>query len=629
MSAAPAPGSQTLLSQQAALAREPEEAARRPIQWALCKRLFRYSWRYPRLQVIIIAQALIVAIINASVPLIMTETIRRTIEAPERWTKLTGAAPVWGLGAGAAVIAAIALGYYFLMGARIRTVQRLTEGVVFDMQCELFQHIQRLDMQFFDRTKLGRILSRGTSDINSIRAAIAQVIPRTLIQGLIMLFMLAAMLAYDWALAGILLLTAPLIVGSNRYFSLRMQDAYRTVQESFSRITSTIAETVAGIRVTQAFARDDVNARHFSDLLMAHRANNMRAARVHGAYLPFFDLSSQGIAVIIVTVGAWRVATGSMGVADLIGFLLYSGGFFGAAMALADLYTTTLRAMAGAERFFSLIDTPPTIVDAPNARDLIPSGPGASVEFEHVTFGYHPTRPALRDISFRADPGETVALVGHTGSGKTSVINLVCRLYERQAGRILLDDQPIESLTMASLRAQMAIVSQDNFLFDGTVFDNIRFARPGASDEDVIRACETLGCLDVLTALPDGLNTTVGERGASLSLGQRQLVCFARAMLANPRLLILDEATSAVDTFTEHRIQQALERLIVGRTSLVVAHRLSTIRRASQILVLHEGRIVERGTHDQLLAAGGHYASLYHEFVRLTAGGTTEHRQGQ
>src|SRR5690606_7690370 len=194
----------------------------------------------------------------------------------------------------------------------------------------------------------------------------------------------------------------------------------------------------------------------------------------------------------------------------------------------------------------------------PNARDLIPSGPGASVEFEHVTFGYHPTRPALRDISFRADPGETVALVGHTGSGKTSVINLVCRLYERQAGRILLDDQPIESLTMASLRAQMAIVSQDNFLFDGTVFDNIRFARPGASDEDVIRACETLGCLDVLTALPDGLNTTVGDRGASLSLGQRQLVCFARAMLANPRLLILDEATSAVDPFTEHRIQQAL-----------------------------------------------------------------------
>ena len=619
MSASPTTDHAALLAA-AATARAEEEAARRPIQWTLCRRLFAYSWRHPRLQTIIALQAVGVATINSSVPFIMTETIRLSIESPDRWIALTGSAPGWGLAAGAALLTLLAIIYYFLMGSRITAVHRLTESVVFQMQCDLFAHIQRLDMRFFDRTKLGRILSRGTGDINNIRAAIAQVIPRTLIQGLIMLFMFGAMLIYDWSLALMLLLAAPLIVWINRVFSHRMQDAYRIVQESFSRLTSTIAETVAGIRVTQGYAREPVNSRHFGDLLGAHRRNNIRAAHVHGLYLPIFDLSSQGVAIIILVVGAWRVTHHDMSVADLIGFLLCSGGFFGAAMALADLYTTTLRAMAGAERFFALIDTQPTIQNRPGAIALPPRAGGARIEFKGVTFAYEPGRPALRDVSFIAEPGQTVALVGHTGSGKTSIINLVCRLYENQQGTILLDDHDITTLTLVSLRAQMAIVSQDNFLFDGSIMDNIRFAKPDATDEQVIGACQALGCLDILQALPDGLRSAVGERGASLSLGQRQLVCFARAMLADPRLLILDEATSAVDTFTEHHVQMALEKLIERRTCLVVAHRLSTIRRADRILVIDHGQIVESGTHDALMAGSGHYAALHREFVRLIEG---------
>lgn len=616
--------------------REPE---RRPIQWPLVRRIFSYTWRYPRLQWIIIAQALVMAVIHTLAPLIITETVRWTIEEPARWTDLTGTTPFVGLLTGAGLVTLIGVIFYFLFRARIYSVNTLTEQVVVDLRREMFEHVQRLDMAFFDRTKLGRILSRGTSDINAMRAAVAQIIPRTLIQGLIMLFYFAVMVKYDWVLAVSLLGFAPVLLFFNARLGSRMEHSYRVVQESYSRLTANIAETVAGIRVTQGFARERVNAGMFHDLLLHHRDNNMRAAHVHGLYIPLFDLGSQAVAVAILVIGAWRIESGQMGVADLLGFLLYSAGFFWAAVILAELYGTTLQAMAGGERFFALLDTPATIRDADDAVDLeqhaaitndqteshdglTMHGPprGAHIIFKNVTFGYDPARPVLDDISFAAGPGQTIALVGHTGSGKTSIVNLVCRLYEYQSGTITFDGVDLRRIRLDALHRRLALVSQDNFLFGGSVMDNIRFARPSATDEEVIEACRTLGCLDILEALPDALHTDVGERGGSLSLGQRQLVCFARAMLADPRLLILDEATSAVDTFTEHRVQQALERLLTGRTSIVVAHRLSTIRHADQILVLDHGRIIEQGTHGQLVIAQGHYAKLYEEFVRLSEG---------
>lgn len=606
----------------AAPAVEEREPEHRPLQWPLMKRLFAYTFSYRRLQTIIILQAFGMALINTLPPMLITETIRWTVERPERWIDLTGLSPGAGLALGSALVLLVGVAFYGLFRSRVYSVNKLTEQVVVDLRADLFAQVQRLDMAYFDRTKLGRILSRGTSDIDAMRAAIAQVIPRTLIQGLIMVSFFGVMVLYDWVLALSLLVFAPPLLYFNNKLGSRMEHAYRVVQESYSRVTSSIAETVAGIRVTQGFARERENAGLFHDLLMHHRHNNMRAAIVHGYYMPLFDLASQGVAAVILVFGAWRISTGDMTVADLIGFMLYAAGFFHASLQLADLYGTALQAMAGAERFFALLDIKPAITDAPGTTELprsLATG-GARIEFRGVTFGYDPANPVLHDVSFVADPGQTIALVGHTGSGKTSIVNVVCRLYEFQHGAVLIDGRDIRSITLESLHAQTGLVSQDNFLFGGTVTDNIRFAKPEATDDEVRAACRELGCLDILEGLPDGLATDVGERGGGLSLGQRQLVCFARAMLADPRILILDEATSAVDTFTEHTVQVALERLLAGRTCLVVAHRLSTIRHADQILVLDHGRIVERGTHGQLMIAGGRYAELHAEFIRLSEG---------
>lgn len=597
---------------------EQQGAEFRSFDWSISRRLLGYMWRYPKMQWGIIFLAVIIASINTLAPVVMTETIRRTIEHPEQWTASTGLSPLAGVLIGAGLLAFLAFSYYLIMGERIRSVSRMTERVVYDLRSEIFEHVQRLDMSYFDRTKLGRILSRGTGDVEAVRAAIAEVIPRTLIHSLMMLGLFAVMIIYDWLLALAVLAFAPLLWVANNYFQKRMAWAYRAVQESFSRLTANIAESVSGMRVTQAFARETINDQLFRDLCLLHRRRNMNAARIHGLYIPLFDVTSQLIAVVIIAFGGWRVAEGYMSVSDLIGFLLCTGGFFISIIILAELYNTTLQAMAGGERIFALLDTKPEITDAPDAKPLEPKPRGAHIVFEHVNFSYTPDKPVLNDISFEAAPGQAVALVGHTGSGKTTIVSLIARLYAHNTGRILIDADPIESITLHSLHSQIALVLQDNFLFSGTVMDNIRFGKPDATDEEVFEACRSLGCLDVLERLPDALNTDVGERGSNLSLGQRQLACFARAMISNPRLLMLDEATSAVDTFTEHKIQRALERLMENRTSIIVAHRLSTVRRADLILVIDHARIIERGTHSQLLAQQGHYATLYSEFVRLS-----------
>jgi ATP-binding cassette subfamily B protein len=366
----------------------------------------------------------------------------------------------------------------------------------------------------------------------------------------------------------------------------------------------------------------------------------MFAAKQHGMYIPLFDLASQTTAVIVITAGAWRVSTGAMSVSDLLGFLFFSGLFFGSIIVIAELYNTTLQAMAGGERIFALLDTKPTVVDAEDAVDL-PSRPdddrrgsdrgvgpgggdergvvGARIEFHDVSFAYSNEVQVLHGVSFTAAPGETIALVGHTGAGKTTIVNLLARFYDRTGGEIFIDGVPIERVRLASLQSQLGLVLQDNILFAGSVMDNIRFGRPGASDDEVREAAAALDCLDILDDLPEGLYTDVGERGTALSLGQRQLVCFCRAMIARPRISMLDEATSAVDTHTEHKVQTALERLMEGRTNIVVAHRLSTIRSADQILVLDHGRLVERGTHQELIDHSGRYQELYDQFVRLSA----------
>ncbi|MBM4149168.1 MAG: ABC transporter ATP-binding protein, partial [Lentisphaerae bacterium] len=365
------------------------------------------------------------------------------------------------------------------------------------------------------------------------------------------------------------------------------------------------------------FVREEVNSGLFQELVQDHSRFNMDAARAAGVFLPLLEFKTQLFIAVVLLLGGVRVLNGETDISALYEFIVMAGVFYGPIQTLGNQYNAALSAMAGAERVFKLLDTKPDWTDADDAADLPPIR--GKVEFRDVTFGYNPAMPVLHNISFVAEPGQTVALVGHTGSGKTSIINLLAKFYLPGAGQVLVDGCDIVKIRSDSLHRQMGIVLQENFLFTGTIMDNIRMSRPDASREDVIRAAKDLDCLDLIASLPDGFNTVVGEKGSGISLGQRQLICFTRAMLANPRILILDEATSSVDTLTEARIQAALERLLCNRTSFVVAHRLSTVRHADLVLVLENGRIAERGTHDELLRRGEIYTELYREFVRSGA----------
>jgi len=339
---------------------------------------------------------------------------------------------------------------------------------------------------------------------------------------------------------------------------------------------------------------------------------------------PILELNSQFFVATLLTVGGWRIFHHAMEPTDLIIFIMLSNFFFSPFTIIGNQYNQGMLAMASAERIFYLLDMRPDWTDSPDAAALADpragqggSGSGARVEFRGVSFGYLPDRLVLHDINFVAEPGKTVALVGHTGSGKSSIINLVSKFYLPTAGEILVDGHEIRSVTGRSLHRQMGMVQQQNFLFSGSVLENIVLSRPGASVQDVRDSAARLGCLDMMDELQDGLETQVGERGAGLSVGQRQLVCFLRAFLADPRIIILDEATSSIDALTESRLQSALSVLLRERTSFVVAHRLSTIRTADLVLVLDQGRVIERGTHPELLAKGGHYAALYRQFVQV------------
>ncbi|MEM9881537.1 MAG: ABC transporter ATP-binding protein, partial [Planctomycetota bacterium] len=487
-----------------------------------------------------------------------------------------------------------------------------------------FAHLQRLSMGFYDRTKLGRIISRVTSDAEAVRQGVQDVLFVSLVQGGGMVVAAGVMLWYDPPLFLFVLAVTPIILVINRYFTRRLTRQARLIQESFSRVTATIAESVGGVRVTQGFVRQEVNADLFRALVRDHAGHNLVQSRLAGTQLPLLEFKSQFIIAALTLLAGYQVLRGGFFAGDdpaktfaaLVVFWFMIPYFFNPIRIMATQYNTALSAMAGAERVFQLLDTEPEKLDHDDA--VSPSRLAGRVEFDDVRFGYDADRPVLHGLSFATEPGQTVALVGHTGSGKSTVIKLICKFYLPTAGRVLIDGTPTPNLATAALMQRVGIVLQSNFLFTGSVLDNIRLGRPDATDEQVIDAARKLDCLDLLEALPHGLDTEVGEKGGSLSLGQRQLVCFCRAMLADPTILILDEATSSVDTLTEARIQKALEVLLAGRTSFVVAHRLSTIRHADKVLVLDHGKLIEEGPHTDLLARGGTYANLYRQFIHAT-----------
>jgi ATP-binding cassette subfamily B protein len=583
------------------------EADARPLDFGLIRRLLGYTKPYAARRNWLLLTVVVRAIQLPCVAWVIGAVINGPIAHD---------APLSGVLVGALGFLALALFTQLNFHFRQRLALELGEAVVHDLQDEIFTHLQKMPMSFYNRTKIGRIISRITSDCEAMRVGVQDVLFVTLVGLGQMVVSAAFMLYYDVVMFGVVAAMTPVIWGLNRYFRRHLSRAYRDVQESFSRVTSTLAESVNGIRVTQGFVRQDVNARLFHDLVRDHARYNMRAARTAGVFLPLLEFNSQFFIAALLLVGGYRVLNPAvhMTTGDLIQFFFLANIFFNPIQMLGNQYNQALTAMAGAERVFHLLDTPPDWRDVESPVHL-PAIEGA-VEFENVFFGYDPERTVLSDISFVARPGQTIALVGHTGSGKTSIINLIARFYLPARGRVLIDGCDSREIDADSLHHQMGIVLQHNFLFTGTVLENIRVGRPGASHDNVVAAVRKLDCLDLIEGLPQGFSTAVGERGSRLSLGQRQLVCFARAMLADPRILILDEATSSVDTLTEVRIQAALRKLLVGRTSFVVAHRLSTIRDADLVLVLDQGRIVERGTHSDLIARGGVYAGLSRKFLK-------------
>ena len=549
-----------------------------------------------------------------------------------------------GIAWGVAGYALLGLSTDSLFHFRQRYALEIGETVVNGLRAEIFAKTQRQPMSFFHRMKIGRVIGRVTSDVESLRLGIQDVFFVSVVQFGQMLFSAVVMAWSDWPMFFVVVAMAPVLYLINRHFRVKLSHYSRAASESFSRVTATLAESVNGMRVTQGFVRQEMNAGLFRTLLADHSLYNIALARTSAILTPLLELNSQFFVAILLMFGGWRVFHQEMNLAHLITFFLLSNQFFAPFAIIGNQYNQALIAMAGAERVFRLIDVVPDWEDAPDATPLVdprtafsvdgiraPEGApqekitvrpaavpaGVRVDFRDVSFGYEPGRLVLSDVNFVAEPGTTVALVGHTGSGKSSIINLVAKFYLPTSGSLLLDGRDIHQITSDSIHHQMGMVQQQNFLFSGTVAENIRLSRPGASDDEIRTAAEQLDCRDLIEALPQGFATPVGERGASLSVGQRQVVCFVRAMLADPRLMILDEATSAIDALTEARLQRALVKLLRGRTSFVVAHRLSTIRHADLVLVMHQGRILERGTHTSLLAQRGQYAALYQQFIQV------------
>ncbi len=586
---------------------EEREADKAPLQARLIRRIFQYTKPYAAKRNWLF---LLTFLRGLQLPA-LAWLIGRTINGPIAGRDVTG---IYWSAAGYFTLALVTVGSFHF---RQRFALELGEAVVHDMRLELVRKLMTMPMAFFNTTKFGRIISRMTSDIDSVRTGVQDVMFVLVVQGLQMATAAALMAWYDWKLFSLMVIMAPFIWLVNKKFQSETSRRMRKTQESWSRVSSTLAESVSGIRLTQAFVRQEVNAEFFQKLIDAHGENNVVMAQTSAVFVPLLQLKSQVFLGAMALLGAFGALRWHgwlhMEPGDLVMFFFLANLFFEPVQVIGNQLNQALMAMAGAERFFRLLDQPPEWADAPGAKPL--SAIQGRVEFAGVNFAYQTGRPVLEDISLVAEPGQTVALVGQTGSGKTTLVGLLQKFYLPTAGCVRVDGVDLAEITSDSLRGQMGSVQQNNFLFSGSVLENIRFARPAATEAEVLACLESLDCPDLLAALPEGLHTRVAERGTSLSFGQRQLICFARAMLANPRIVVLDEATSAIDSVTEARLQRALEILLRGRTAFIVAHRLSTIRSANLVLVLDQGRIVERGTHVSLMQAGGVYARLHQEFV--------------
>jgi ABC-type multidrug transport system fused ATPase/permease subunit len=492
------------------------------------------------------------------------------------------------------------------------------ERILADLRAQLFGHLQRLSLGFYERNRAGVLISRMTNDVEAIDQLVTDGIT-TLAQSTLLLSGTAFLLLFlDWRLALVTLTVIPFMIIATAVFRSRSSRAYSSVRERLGLVTATLAEDIAGMRMVQAFVREQRATENFRSVARSYRDSNMQTVVLNGLYFPFVSLLATLALAIVLGYGGHLYFQGAIALGTLFAFMLYINNFFDPVQQLSQLYNTFLSATAALDKIIAVLDETPEVLDRPGALPL-PHIEG-HVRFEDVHFAYglrggEVGEEVLHGIDLDVPAGTTVALVGHTGAGKSTIAKLLARFYEPTSGRITIDGRDLNDVTLESLRHQLGIVPQEGFLFAGTVAENIAFGRPGASQGDIVRAAQTVGAHDFILRLENGYETQLGERGSRLSLGQRQLVAFARALLADPRLLILDEATSSVDIGTERTIERALRTLLADRTSFVIAHRLSTIRDADLIVVLEHGQVIEQGSHEELLAKQGLYTSLYGDWA--------------
>jgi ATP-binding cassette subfamily B protein/subfamily B ATP-binding cassette protein MsbA len=516
-------------------------------------------------------------------------------------------------GAGLLRSITILLGIYLTTAlcqrGQTRRIGTIGQHLLAELRGKLFAQLQRLPLSYFDKRPIGDLMSRLLSDVDTLNQLFSQGLTQLLGSVLALVGILIAMLILNWRLALVCYTIIPAMLATTAFFAARARAAFRKTRKTVGDVTANLQEDIVGVRQAQALNRTDVNIQRFRDRNAANRDANVAAVGITAAFPPAIDILSTLSIALVIGYGGWLVFGGKLSIGLLAAFLIYTQQFFRPVQLAASVYTLIQSALAGAERIYGILDAEREPPDAPDAIEL--ERLEGRIAFEKVSFAYDPARPVLSDVTFEVAPGQTVALVGKTGAGKTTIAGLIPRFYDVTGGHVLVDGHDVRALTRKSLRRPIAMVLQEPFLFTGTLADNIAYGRASATPAEIEAAARAVGAHDFIAALSNGYASTIGEGGGTLSQGQRQLVAFARAVLADPRILILDEATANIDTRTEALIQQALARILAGRTSIVIAHRLSTIRRADLILVVDGGRIVERGTHDQLIAARGVYSDLY------------------
>lgn len=499
------------------------------------------------------------------------------------------------------------------------------QQVLEKLRVDLFSHTQSLSLRFFDTHEVGILMSRVQNDVLALQELLTNGFFSALQDVLSLLIIVYFMFSMNWKLALVAMTVVPVLVVVMWFWQNMAREAFMRVRIALGAVNADLQENISGVRVIQSLTREDSNIQAFDDVNRAHFEANVHAGKLSASVQPLLELLVAVATALVVYVGGGLVLGEQLAVGELVAFTLYIQRFFEPVRELVLQYTQFQRAMVGGVRIFEVLDTQPEIQDKPDALEL-PEVVG-DVRFDHVEFGYTPGVPVLRGISLHASPGETIALVGQTGAGKSTILSLLLRFYDVTGGSVTIDGHDVRDVTQQSLRRQVGMVLQEPFLFTGTVRENIRFGRPDATDAEVETAAATVGAHDFILRLERGYDTPVAERGGNMSVGQRQLLSFARAVLADPRILILDEATANVDTQTEVVIQQALRKLLQGRTSFVIAHRLSTIRDATRIIVLERGQIAEQGTHAELLALGGIYAGL-NAMAYQTVGGSNGNGHG-